>query len=360
MRAAIMHAVHRPLTFEDAELDEPGDREVLVRTAASGVCHSDLHYVEDLMPMQTPAILGHEAAGVVEAVGPRVTYVRPGDHVIACGSAFCGECAECLTGHPNRCADKPFRTLDDPPRITLRGQRVHNSLSNIASFAERMLLHERGVVKVREDLPLDVASLVGCGVITGVGAVLNAAKVEPGSSVAVFGVGGVGLSAVQGAYISGARRIIAVDLVDAKLDTAREFGATDGVNAAREDPVEAVQRLSGGGVDYSFEAIGNAAVALQCVQSLGVGGTATIIGVIPATETIALGGRMLSGEKSIRATTMGSNRFRVDMPKLIDLYMQGRLRLDEMITHRGGLEEVNDMFESMKRGEVARQVIVFG
>ena len=359
MKAAIMHGVHQPLTIEQVEIDEPGDHEILVRTSASGVCHSDLHYIEDLMPMRTPAILGHEAAGVVEAVGSKVTYVQAGDHVIACGSAFCGECHECLTGHPNRCMDKPFRTLDDPPRITLNGERVHNSVSNIASFAEWMLLSERGVVKVRDDMPLDVASLVGCGVITGVGAVLNAAQVKPGSSVAVFGVGGVGLSAVQGAYLSGARQIIAVDLLEAKLGTAREFGATHGVNASEEDPVAAVQRLSGGGVDYSFEAIGNANVALQCVQSLGLGGTATIIGVIPASETIALGGRALAGEKTIRATTMGSNKFRVDMPKLIELYMQGRLKLDEMITRRGELEEINEMFEAMNKGEVARQVIVF-
>ena len=305
MKAAIMHGVHQPLTIEQVEIDEPGDREILVRTSASGVCHSDLHYLEDLMPMRTPAILGHEAAGVVEAVGSKVTYVQPGDHVIACGSAFCGECQECLTGHPNRCVDKPFRTFDDPPRITLNGERVHNSVSNIASFAEWMLLSERGVVKVRDDMPLDVASLVGCGVITGVGAVLNAAQVKPGSTVAVFGVGGVGLSAVQGAYLSGARQVIAVDLLEAKLGMAREFGATHGVNASEEDPVEAVRRLSGGGVDYSFEAIGNANVALQCVQSLGLGGTATIIGVIPASETIALGGRALAGEKSIQGNHDG-------------------------------------------------------
>ena len=250
MKAAIMHGVHQPLTIEQVEIDEPSDREILVRTSASGVCHSDLHYIEDLMPMRTPAILGHEAAGVVEAVGSKVTYVQPGDHVIACGSAFCGECQECLTGHPNRCVDKPFRTLDDPPRITLNGERVHNSVSNIASFAEWMLLSERGVVKMRDDMPLDVASLVGCGVITGVGAVLNAVQVKPGSSVAVFGVGGVGLSAVQGTYLSGARQIIAVDLLESKLGTAREFGATHGVNASEEDPVEAVRRLSGGVVDY--------------------------------------------------------------------------------------------------------------
>ena len=236
MKAAIMHGVHQPLTIEQVEIDEPGDREILVRTSASGVCHSDLHYIEDLMPMQTPAILGHEAAGVVEAVGSKVTYVQPGDHVIACGSAFCGECQECLTGHPNRCVDKPFRTFDDPPRITLNGERVHNSVSNIASFAEWMLLSERGVVKVRDDMPLDVASLVGCGVITGVGAVLNAAQVKPGSTVAVFGVGGVGLSAVQGAYLSGARQVIAVDLLEAKLGMAREFGATHGVNASEGGP----------------------------------------------------------------------------------------------------------------------------
>ena len=360
MKAAIFNGVDQELTIGQADIDEPGPHEVLVRTVASGVCHSDYHYMDGRLPMGVPATLGHEAAGVVERVGPNVDYVQPGDHIIACGSAFCGSCKQCLTGNPHRCVDKPFRSVtDDPPRVTQNGQRVHSSASNISSFAEQMLLHEHGLVKIEKDIPLDSASLIGCGVITGVGAVINAAKVKPGSTVAVFGAGGIGLSAIQGAYISGARQIIAVDLVDAKLETAREFGATHTINGSQEDAVERIQAISDGGVDYSFEAIGLASVAMQCVQSLGFGGTATIIGVIAADDIIAIGGRMLSGEKKLQSTTMGSNRFRVEIPMLLDLYRQGRLKLDEMISARGPLEEINEMFERMHRGEVARQVIMF-
>ena len=359
MKAAIFHGQHQPLTIEDTQIDDPGDHEVRVRTVASGVCHSDYHYIEGTLPMGIPAILGHEAAGVVEQVGAKVTHVQLGDHVIACGSAFCGECRQCLTGHANRCTQRPFRTMEDAPRVTLDGQRVHSSASNISSFAEEMLLTENGIVKIDKDIPLDAAALVGCGVITGVGAALNAAKVAPGSTVAVFGCGGIGLSAIQGAYIAGARQIIAVDLMEDKLKTAREFGATHIVNAGEVDPVEAIHELSGGGVDYSFEAIGVAKVVEQCVNALGIGGTATIIGVVPADHTIEIGGRMLFGEKKLQSTTMGSNRFRIEMPKLLDLYRQGRLKLDEMISLRGPLEDVNEMFERMTRGEVARQVIMF-
>ena len=359
MKAAICHGVHQPQTIENVDIDEPREREVLVRTVASGVCHSDLHYVEGALPIGLPAILGHEAAGIVEKVGSQVTHVRPGDHVISCGSAFCGTCTQCLTGNPHRCENKPFRAPDDTPRLTWNGQRVHSSGSNISSYAERMLLQENSVVKVREDLPLDVGSLIGCGVITGVGAAINTAKVQPGSTVAVFGVGGVGLSVVQGAYIAGARQIIAVDLLDSKLELAKEFGATATVNASKEDAVERVKALSGGGVDYSFDAIGLPKVLLQAIDSLGVGGVATLVGIISADETIPLGGRQLTGEKRVQACSMGSNRFRVDMPRLIELYMQKRLKLDEMVSRRGELSEINDMFEAMKGGEVARQVILF-
>ena len=359
MKAAVYHGLMQPLTIEQVEMDEVGDREVRVRTIGSGVCHSDYHYIDGRLPMGIPAVLGHEAAGIVEAVGPRVTYVKPGDHVIACGSAFCGECEQCLTGHANRCTNKPFRSLKDTAKLTFKGERLHASGSQISGFAEKLLLHENQLVKVPKEVPLDSAALVGCGVITGVGAVMNAAKVTPGSTVAVFGAGGIGLSAIQGAYISGARQIIAVDLVDSTLETAKEFGATHTVNAKNEDPVEAIRGLSNGGVDYSFEAIGLAKVAIQCLDSLGLGGTATIIGVIDPKDTIALGGRQLAGEKKLQSTTMGSNRFRVEMPKLIDLYLQGRLKLDEMISRRGELEEVNDMFDKLNKGEVARQVIMF-
>ena len=347
MKAAILHKIGAPLAIEDAEIDDPRDNEVLVRTAASGVCHSDWHNIIGDSPMPLPALLGHEAAGVVEAVGSDVTYVKPGDHVIARGS-FCGACEMCLRGHANLCPIKPGRDLDLKPwRISLRGERLNTSQSNISSFAEQMLLHENGLVKIREDIPLDVAALVGCGVMTGVGAALRTAAVEPGSTVAVFGLGGIGLSVVQGARIAGALRIIAVDLIDEKLDIAREFGATDTVNGKTEDPVAAIRALTGDGVDYSFDAIGLASVVVQAVQVLRPRGTATMIGVIPDGQKIELDWRMLGGEKKVQSCNMGSTRFRIDMPMLLDLYSQGRLMIDEMITLRGPLDDINEMFDAM-------------
>ena len=359
MKAAILHKIGAPLAIEDADIDDPRDEEVLVRTAASGVCHSDWHNIIGDSPMPMPALLGHEAAGVVEAVGSDVTYVKPGDHVIARGS-FCGACEMCLRGHANLCPIKPGRDLDLKPwRISLRGERLNTSQSNISSFAEQMLLHENGVVKIRQDIPLDVAALVGCGVMTGVGAALRTAAVEPGSTVAVFGLGGIGLSVVQGARLAGALRIIAVDLIDEKLDVAREFGATDTVNGKTEDAVAAIRALTGDGVDYSFDAIGLASVVVQCVQVLRPRGTATMIGVIPDGQKIQLDWRMLGGEKKVQSCNMGSTRFRIDMPMLLDLYSQGRLMIDEMITLRGPLDDINEMFDAMAGGAVTRQVIMF-
>jgi S-(hydroxymethyl)glutathione dehydrogenase/alcohol dehydrogenase len=360
MKAAIFHAPHEPLTIEDVDIDAPMAREILVRTVASGVCHSDLHFVEGLYPMLGPAILGHEAAGIVEAVGEHVSYVKPGDHVIACLSVFCGACEQCMTGHPNRCTNLDNqRAPSMPPKLSQGGTTVHQ-FANISSYAEKMLLHENAVVKIREDFPLDRAALIGCGVMTGVGAALNTAKVAPGSTVAVFGAGGIGLSVIQGARIAGARKIIAVDMVESKLATAKEFGATHIVDASSRDAVQAVKDLTDGGVDYSFEAIGLKKTAEQSFECLGPGGVATIIGMIPFGTKIELDGwSFLQGEKRIQGSMMGSNRFRVDMPRYIDFYEQGRLKLDEMISKKGRLEDVNDAFRAMKAGEVARTVLMF-
>ena len=266
----------------------------------------------------------------------------------------------CLSGNSHRCLSKPGRAGDDTPRWSLGGKRVHSSGSSISSFAEQMLLHERGLVKIDPAMPLDAAALIGCAVITGFGAAIHTAKVRPGSSVAVFGAGGIGLSAIQGARFAGARQIIAVDLLASKLAIARDFGATDGVEASSSDPVAAIRDLSGGGVDYAFEAIGNAKVAVQCVESLGQGGTSIQIGIVPPDHIIELkGATLMMGERSIKDCNMGSTRFRLDFPLLVDLYLQERLKLDEMISLRGPLEDVNEMFERVRRGEVARQVIVF-
>jgi S-(hydroxymethyl)glutathione dehydrogenase / alcohol dehydrogenase len=358
MKAAIFHEVHQPLTIEDIEIDAPRDREVLVRTVASGVCHSDLHFIEGLYPIKTPALLGHEAAGVVEAVGPNVTEFKAGDHVIACLSVFCGHCDRCLSGQTHLCQKRPARGATEPPRLSTGGQPV-TQFASIGSYAERMLLHENGIVKMDDDMPFAQAALIGCGVTTGVGAALKTAKVEPGSTVAVFGAGGVGLAAIQGARIAGARMIIAVDMVEHKLATARELGATHSVDASLQDPVDKIRQLTGGGVDYSFEAIGLKKVAEQCFEAIRPGGTATIIGMIPVGEKVEIPGSALLSEKKLQGSSMGSNSFKVDMPKYIELYRQGRLRLDEMITKRTPLEDINNRFAAMKNGEVARSVIMF-
>jgi S-(hydroxymethyl)glutathione dehydrogenase/alcohol dehydrogenase len=357
MKAAMFHGPHKPLTIEDVDVDKPIGREVLVKTVASGVCHSDLHFVDGYYPFPTPAILGHEAAGIVEEVGLHVSEFKPGDHVIACLSVFCGHCDYCLTGKTHLCQSRPVRAKTDPPKLSWKGQPV-NQFANLSAYAEKMLVHENALVKITDDMPLDRAALIGCGVTTGVGAVLNTARIEPGSSVAVFGAGGVGLAAIQGARIAGARMIIAVDVVDAKLAKARELGATHMVNAST-DPVRPIREMTGGGVDYSFECIGLKVAAEQCFDCIRPGGTATVVGMIPVGQKIELDGPMFLREKKIQGCSMGSNRFKVDMPRYIDLYRQGRLKLDEMITRRGRLEDVNEAFRAMKAGEVARTVLMF-
>ena len=368
MRAAVLHTIPGDLTVEDVALDTPGPREVLIRTAAAGLCHSDLHFMEGKYPSPTPVVLGHESAGVVEAVGSDVTYVKPGDHVITCISSFCGQCEFCLAGRPNLCDKVGLdRGPEAKPRLTLNGDRCQQ-FANLSSFAEQLLVDERAVVKIRDDMPLDRAALIGCGVTTGVGAVFRTAKVEAGSTVAVIGCGGIGLNCVQGAALAGASRIIAIDTNPMKLKLAEQFGATDLVDASAGDPVAQVKDLlpgsatlgvAGGGVDYAFEAIGMKQTAEQAFGLLKKGGTATIIGMIPLGTNIELHGIEFLMEKRIQGCNMGSNRFRQDMPRYIDLYLDGRLKLDELVSARIGLDEINDGFAALTRGEVARSVIVF-
>ncbi|MEX2229136.1 MAG: Zn-dependent alcohol dehydrogenase [Dehalococcoidia bacterium] len=358
MKAAVYHQAKTPLTIENVDIDDPRGREVLVRTMASGVCHSDLHFVDGLYPLAGPAVLGHEAAGIVEKIGPQVTEFKPGDHVIACLSVFCGQCERCLTGQTHLCMKRPARGADEPPRLSFNGTPT-GQFASVASYAEYMLLHENGVVKMDNDMPFAQAALIGCGVTTGVGAALKTAKVEPGSTAVVFGAGGVGLSAIQGCRIAGARMIIAVDMVEHKLATARELGATHSIDASIEDPIQKIHELTGGGADYAFEAIGLKKVAEQCWEAIRPGGLATIIGMIPVGENVEIPGASFLREKKIQGSSMGSNSFKVDMPRYIELYRQGRLRLDEMITKRSPLEDINDRFRAMKDGEVARSVIMF-
>jgi S-(hydroxymethyl)glutathione dehydrogenase/alcohol dehydrogenase len=360
--AAVLRRANEPVTIEPVEIDKPLGREVLVRTAATGVCHSDLHVVEgqSRFSLDRPIVLGHEGAGVVEGVGADVTTVRPGDHVVACLSGFCGSCAQCLSGHPNLCVGGGITRSDSAaPRLSQNGRALW-PLLGIGSFAERMLLHENSVVKIDPDLPLDRAALVGCGVLTGVGAALRSSGLEAGQTVAVFGCGGVGLSIIQGARIGGARQIIGLDIFDSKLAMARRVGATHAVNSANEDAVAAVRALTwGAGVDHAFEAVGNSTLVRQAIESLAIRGTATIVGVLPPNAMIEFPWMAIRPECRIQTSRMGGNRFRIDIPRYLDFYRQGRLLLDEMVTRRGRLDDVNDAFRAMKAGEVARTVLTF-
>ena len=359
MRAAVLRQVKSPLQIEEVSINKPGPHEVLIRTAAAGVCHSDLHFMEGSWPYPLPAVLGHESAGIVEQVGSEVRGVKPGDHVITCLSAYCGHCEHCLTGHLSLCvSDETRRGPAEEARLGQPSAPMNQYL-NLSSFAEQMLIHEHACVAIRKDMPLDRAALIGCAVTTGVGAVIHTSKVRPGETVAVIGCGGVGLAAINGAAIAGAGRIIAIDVVESKLALAQAFGATDVINSSSVDPVTAVMEITKGGVHHSFEAIGLKATAEQAFRMLARGGTANVIGMIPVGVAIELQGAALLQEKRIQGSAMGSNRFPVDMPRFVDFYMSGKLKLDELISNRIGLEQVNSAFTEMKSGHVARSVIMF-
>ena len=360
MKAAVMRANNAPLEIEDVDIDSPGPGEVLVKTVASGICHSDLHVIEGGLPMPPPCVLGHEPAGIVEEIGEGVTDVVPGDHVIGCITSWCGVCKFCTGGRPYLC---PTQYAGRPPeaksRLSANGDPILQ-FANLSSFAEKMLVPQRSLVKIRDDMPLDRASLIGCGVTTGLGAALNTVNIPAGASVAIIGCGGVGLSALQGARITGAGKIIAVDAQPWKFDIATKLGATDCVDASTDDPVAAVQALTGGGADFVFECIGLVPTVQQAVAMTGRGGTTVLVGVVPVTEMVPISAADLTlQEKNITGSYMGSNAFRFDMPKYIEFYLDGRLHLDEMISSRIKIEEVNDALDLMRKGEAARQVIMF-
>jgi S-(hydroxymethyl)glutathione dehydrogenase/alcohol dehydrogenase len=360
MQAAIMRGNNAPLEIEEVDVDSPGPNEVLVRTAASGICHSDLTVIEGGLPVPPPTILGHEPSGIVEAVGSAVTDFAPGDHVIGCMSAWCGHCAHCLKGRPYLCGGASCqRGPDEAPRLSQGGDPMPQ-FANLSSFAEQILTHERSLVKIRDEMPLDRAALIGCGVTTGLGAALNTVKVEPGSTCVVIGCGGVGLSAMQGCRIAGAGRVIAVDTQPFKLDLAMSLGATDVVNATDGDAVMKVLEMTGGGCDYSFECIGLGPTVQQAIGMIKAGGTAVLVGVVPLGKMVEIHPAEITlQEKCVTGSFMGSNRFRLDMPRYVDFYMDGRLKLDEMISARIPLGEINVALDNLRKGEAARQVIVF-
>ena len=363
-RAAVMYEHNQPVIVEELELDEPKASEVLVRTAASGVCHSDLSVVTGAIYYNAAVALGHEGAGVIERVGDDVTGFRPGDHVILSFVSYCGSCRMCQMEKVCLC-----ETYDVPRGFQLDGTyRLRNSsgdgilqMARIATMSEYMVVPQQNLVKIDDHYSLEKAALVGCGVTTGVGAVLNTAKVEPGSSVAVIGTGGVGLNAIQGAVLAQAERIIAVDIAEKKLDFAKSFGATDVVNASTCDPVEAVRELTAGlGVDYAFEVIGNPKTILQTYNMVRAAGTAVIVGMAHHESDVSIPAQhLVSTERRLIGSFYGSCQPKIDMPKLLDLYTEGALKLDELITRHYRLEQINEAFADMEAGENARGVILF-
>lgn len=364
-QAAVLFDVGKKLEIHEIEVKSPQAGEVLVRMAAGGVCHSDLHVMTGHLTAPLPAILGHEGAGVVAEVGPGVTSVKPGDHVIPLWRYSCGECEYCTTGRPALCPAgmeirQKGRLLDGTSRFALAGKEIKH-FAGVSSFSEYSVVPEKAVLKIPNDIALERAALLGCAVITGVGAVFNAAQVKPGSRVAVFGSGGVGLNVIQGAAIAGAEKIIAVDLLENKLDYARQFGATHTVNASKGNPVERVRDLTGGrGVDYAFEVIGLPATMRQAYDCLAKRGMAVVVGVTPMTTEVSVPVMSLVFEERVlTGSVYGSSRPRIDILKLIDLYRAGKLKLDELLTRSYPFQQIGEAYEALERGEVARSVVKF-
>jgi len=346
---------------EDVSIEPPRTGEVRVRMKAAGVCHSDLSVANGTVPMPLPMVLGHEGAGVVAEVGPGVTNVAVGDHVVLSFVPACGECFFCVRKEPHLCirCDPGGRMWDGTSRLRLRGQEL-GAMSQLGCLAEYAVVPAMSVMPIDRAIPFASAALVGCAVMTGVGAVFHTARVELASTVAVFGCGGVGLAVIQGAKLAGAKRIIAVDLADNKLEYARRFGATDCVNAA-EDPVAAVKALTGGwGVDHSFEVTGRPAVMEQAYAAARRGGSVCIIGVGRYTESMQLNALMLAGEgKRVLGCFYGNANFRVDMPNLLALYQAKRLDLDGLITRTYDLDEAPRAFADLEAGRNARGLVLF-
>lgn len=361
MKAAVLVEPNKPLEIWELAVAKPGPHEVLIRTAACGLCHSDLHFIDGAYPHPLPAVPGHEAAGIVEAVGSEVRTVKVGDAVVTCLSAFCGHCEFCVTGRMALCLGGDTRRAPgEAPRLSRAdGSGPVNQMLNLSAFAEQMLVHEHACVAINPEMPLDRAAVIGCAVTTGAGTIFNACKVTPGETVAVVGCGGVGLATINAAKIAGAGRIIAADPIAEKRDLAIKLGATDVVDASAPDAAKQIQELTKGGVDHAIEAVGRPASGDLAVASLRRGGTATILGMMPLTHKVGLSAMDLLSGKKLQGAIMGGNRFPVDLPRLVDFYMRGLLDLDTIIAERIPLSGVNEGFEKMKAGHSARSVIVF-
>jgi S-(hydroxymethyl)glutathione dehydrogenase/alcohol dehydrogenase len=363
-RAALARDVGK-LTVEEIELDPPKEHEVLVRMQAAGVCHSDLHTYRGELRAMPPLVLGHEGAGIVEQVGAAVSHVQPGDRVMINWIPACETCPTCLSGRYNLCERLPATTFqallpDGSSRLhTLDGLTLKHYLS-VATMSEYAVLHEASVIPLPEDVPFEVAAIIGCAVVTGVGAVLNTARARAGRPAAVIGCGGIGLSAILGCRLAGCQPIIAVDVLDSKLVFAREMGATHTVHAREQDAVEALRALTGRGPEYVFDSVGSASTISQALSAARPGGTAVIIGLAAARDEVPISaGALVMGNKRLLGSFVGSMQPRLDLPMLVELYRAGKLDLDALISKRYALDDLPQAFEDMEAGKVARGVLVF-
>ncbi len=360
VKAAVLHEAKQPLQIEEVQVSRPGPREVLIRTRAVGVCRSDLHFVDGAFPHPVPTVPGHEAAGVIEAVGSDVAHLKPGDHVITFFTVFCGSCEMCVTGRVSLCIDPSTRRApDQEARLSLADGTPLAPFLNLSAFAEMMLVHENACVAVSKEMPFDRAALLGCAVITGAGSIFNDCQLRPGESVAVIGAGGIGLAAINAAKIAGAGMILAIDPVASKRELALKMGATHVLDAADEGLAKSVLKMTNGGVHYAIEAVGRPNTAELAWTILRRGGTATVLGMIAPGNSVSLPGPTFLTGKKIQGSLLGSTRFPIDMPRLVQLYLDGKLDLDTMVAERIRLEDINDALDKLRQGDSVRSVIEF-
>jgi S-(hydroxymethyl)glutathione dehydrogenase/alcohol dehydrogenase len=360
MKAAALNNVKGKFDVEDIQIDSPKGREVLVEVKGSGLCHSDLHLTESDFGIPLPAMFGHELAGIVKEIGSNVHEFAVGDHVVGSLIQFCGHCVACLSGRTYQCQhpEETLRGAHDGQRLTRNGAPV-TQMFGIAAFAEYTLVHENQLVKVPMEMPFPQAAILGCAVITGAGAAINTADVRPGDTVAVFGVGGVGLNVISAAKLVGAVRIIAIDLQPKKADLARKFGATDFINAGDGDPIAAVMALTGGGVDHAFEVVGLKSTSEQAIKMARVGGRAYQIGVhqpgSPINVDVTLD--LITRQVAVQGVYMGSSNIKHDIPMYANLYLKGRFNLDDLISREINICEINEAYAELEKGAIARSVI---
>jgi S-(hydroxymethyl)glutathione dehydrogenase/alcohol dehydrogenase len=358
MKALVLNEVGRGFDFEDVEIAAPIGREVLVDVQASGLCHTDLLFATSPI-FPTPAVFGHEISGIVAEIGPDVGQFRVGDHVVGSLAQSCGACPNCQSGRSFQCQhpEATVRRPTEAPRLSRNGQALHQSLG-LGGFAQRALVHENQLAIVPREMPFAQAALLGCGVVTGAGAVLNTASVAAGDTVVIFGAGGVGLNAISGARIAGASRIVAIDIQPKRLEAAKKFGATDVIDSSGTKTVEAVRDLLPGGANHVFDFVGLKAVAEQGLAMLATGGGLYLVGVSKPEVSIDLNiFDAIGGQKRVQGVNFGSTNFKRDIPIYAELYLQGRMNLDDLVSKRIALREVNDGYAALKDGSLNRVVV---